>query len=158
MIIIMDRLKKREIEVMALKPLLRKLETTLSFQDINALLTEINEMEAFERGRNQGTENPADVIEALYEDVSTWGDGGEMEIRLIEKTREKLSFDVRRCPYFELYRALGMEKYGVAFSCCRDEPFAKGFNKNLRLKRTKTLMEGDQICDFRYTLDEKTKP
>jgi len=138
---------------MALRPLLRKLETILSFQEIHALLVEINEKEAYERGKIQGPERSSDTIDSLYEDVSTWGDGGVMDIKLIEKTRDKLFFDVKKCPYFDLYKALGIEKYGVAFSCCRDEAFAKGFNKNLELKRTKTLMEGDDYCDFRYKIE-----
>ena len=43
----------------------------------------------------------------------------------------------------------------VSVSCCRDEPFARGFNQNLRLVRTKTIMEGAEHCDFRYYLDDK---
>ncbi|MCP4214504.1 MAG: L-2-amino-thiazoline-4-carboxylic acid hydrolase [bacterium] len=48
-----------------------------------------------------------------------------------------------------------MEELGVQFSCCRDEPHARGFNSQLKLVRTKTLMEGDDCCDFRYYLKEK---
>ncbi|MCP4899587.1 MAG: L-2-amino-thiazoline-4-carboxylic acid hydrolase, partial [bacterium] len=46
------------------------------------------------------------------------------------------------------------QEYGVGFSCCRDEPHARGFNPRLRLERTKTLMEGADHCDFRYSLED----
>ena len=37
-------------------------------------------------------------------------------------------------------------------SCCRDEPYSRGFNPDLRLTRTRTIMEGAADCDFRYRL------
>ena len=40
----------------------------------------------------------------------------------------------------------------VAQRLGRDEPFARGFNPQLRLERTKTIMEGADHCDFRYYL------
>ena len=54
--------------------------------------------------------------------------------------------------YYEKYNELGLAEYGVGLSCCRDEPFARGFNPNLKLVRTQTIMEGAEHCDFRYYL------
>ncbi|MCP4727110.1 MAG: L-2-amino-thiazoline-4-carboxylic acid hydrolase, partial [bacterium] len=36
--------------------------------------------------------------------------------------------------------------------CCRDFAFQDGFNPKIELVRTKTIMEGDDICDFCYKL------
>ena len=60
-----------------------------------------------------------------------------------------------RCPYYDKYKELGLEEFGVGFSCCRDKPFARGFNPKLRLERTKTIMEGSEYCAFRYYLNDK---
>ena len=77
------------------------------------------------------------------------------EMDVLEKTATTYFFNVTRCPYYEKYRKLGLVEFGVAFSCCRDEPFAKGFNPNLTLKRTQTIMEGAGHCDFRYSLESE---
>ena len=79
-------------------------------------------------------------------------------MEVVEKTESIYAFNVTRCPYCELYRELGMDELGVAFSCCRDEPFARGFNPGLRLTRTQTLMEGADHCDFRYSLEDRETP
>jgi hypothetical protein len=75
-------------------------------------------------------------------------------MEVLEQTSTTFFFNVTRCPYLDAYRDLGLQHLGVAFSCCRDEPFARGFNPHLRLERTRTLMEGDAHCDFRYHLGE----
>jgi len=117
-----------------------------------AILREVNELEAFERGRNTlNRSGPAGIAELVAE-VATWGEGGVWEMHVLEKTETSYFFDVTRCPYYDKYKQLGLVEFGVAFSCCRDEPHARGFNPNLKLVRTKTLMEGGDCCDFRYHL------
>ncbi|MFH1728894.1 MAG: L-2-amino-thiazoline-4-carboxylic acid hydrolase [Pseudomonadota bacterium] len=53
----------------------------------------------------------------------------------------------------ELYEKLGYLKYGKIFSCNRDFAFFKGFNSKIKCTHTKTIMGGDDICDFK--LDKK---
>jgi len=79
--------------------------------------------------------------------------GGLWEIEVLEQTSTTYFFNVHQCPYYEKYKEIGLEKLGVQFSCCRDEPFARGLDSKLRLSRTKTIMEGADFCDFRYFLD-----
>ena len=70
-------------------------------------------------------------------------------------TRDRYDFDVTRCRYAEMYRDLGYVDLGVIFSCGRDWCFARGFNPDIELTRTQTIMEGAPICDFRYSLKER---
>lgn len=151
---IMDRIEKRKIESELLLPLLKELETIMPLEATTKILMKVNEKEAFERGKKISQSGINNTINRLYEDVSSWGDGGNMEIDFIEMTKTTLHFNVKKCPYHELYASMGILPYGVALSCCRDKPFARGLNKNLELNRSKTLMEGDSHCDFRYTLQE----
>ena len=92
------------------------------------------------------------TIEFLVEDVATWGEGGVWEMEVVEQTPTTYFFNVLHCPYYEKYRELGLEEFGVEISCCRDEPFARGLDPRLKLVRTKTIMEGGDVCDFRYHL------
>ncbi len=148
-----NRLERRAIEAQALAPVIRAIEIRLGRTEALDLLTEINRREAFERGRVVAEDYGRNGIDELVEDVAGWGAGGSMEMEVLEQTSTTFSFNVTRCPYFETYEKLGLEKYGVAFSCCRDEPFARGFNSRLQLERTKTIMEGADHCDFRYHIE-----
>jgi hypothetical protein len=67
-----------------------------------------------------------------------------------EQTDERLSFDVTRCRYAEMYRALGIPELGAVLSCNRDAALIEGFNPAVTLTRTGTIMQGAACCDFRY--------
>jgi len=149
-----SRLERRAIEAQAVAPVISAVERRIGREEALALLTEINRREAFERGRVVADAFGRNGIDELVEDVAGWGAGGSMEMEVLERTPTTYFFNVTRCPYFEKYRELGLEQLGVAFSCCRDEPFARGFNPRLRLDRTQTIMEGAEHCDFRYHLGD----
>ena len=68
-----------------------------------------------------------------------------------EQSDDRLSFDVTRCRYAELYRALGIPELGAVLSCNRDAALIDGFNPAVTFVRTQTIMEGAPCCDFRYT-------
>ena len=146
------RLEKRAIEAMAIAPLIGELSKIFEKKEILAVLRDINQKEAFERGRNMATEKRDKTIEILVKDVATWGAGDVWEMEVLEQTPTTYFFNVTRCPYYEKYSELGLEEYGVELSCCRDEPFARGLNPRLKLVRTQTIMQGADVCDFRYHL------
>ena len=151
----LNRLEKRAIEALAIAPLIMAVSQRIGRDEALAILQEVNEQEAFQRGRSQAEEMGRNGIEELVDDVAGWGRGGVWEMDVLEQTPTTYFFNVTRCPYYEKYKELGLEQFGVEFSCCRDEPFARGFNPQLRLERTKTIMEGDDHCDFRYYLGDK---
>ena len=39
---------------------------------------------------------------------------------------------------------------GYYLSCGRDAAFAEGFNPDIRMTRTQTIMQGAAFCDFRF--------
>ena len=76
----------------------------------------------------------------------------------LEETPDRLSFNVTRCRYAEMYRALGLADLGSSLSCQRDFSLIEGFNPGIRLVRTQTLMEGAAFCDFRFRAGEILRP
>ena len=151
----LNRIEKRAIEALAIAPLIRAVAQRIGLEEALNILVEVNQQEAFQRGRLMAEKMGQNGIEALVDEVAGWGRGGEWEMEVLEQTPTTYFFNVTRCPYYDKYRELGLEEFGVGFSCCRDEPFARGFNPKLRLVRTKTIMEGAEHCDFRYYLDDK---
>ena len=87
--------------------------------------------------------------------LPAWTAGGALTIAVQEESAEKLSFDVTRCRYAEMYREMGLGEIGHLLSCNRDGEFCTGYNPKMHLTRTQTLMQGASHCDFRYTM---TKP
>lgn len=148
----MNRMEKREVEALVIAPIIRELSQRLGEKEALEIVREINQKEAFERGRSMAKEAEGKTIEFLAKDVASWGEGGAWEMKVLEQTPTHYCFNVTRCPYYEKYRELGLEEFGVELSCCRDEPFARGLNPRLKLERTKTIMEGADVCDFRYYL------
>lgn len=77
-----------------------------------------------------------------------------LETELIRKTNRAVVLDVRECEWARYFR----ERHptvGYLMACSTDEVAYRAFNKNLRMQRTSTLMEGGEKCDFRiYAIDE----
>ncbi len=84
--------------------------------------------------------------------------GGALEIDIREQTPERLSFNVTRCRYAEMYRALGLADLGSSLSCQRDYALVQGFNPAIGLTRTQTIMEGAPYCDFRFRVPGGPSP
>ena len=148
----LSRLEKRGIEALAIAPIIREVALRYGKEEALAILKRVNQQEAFERGRKMGGNTQENTMDLLVKDVATWGQDGVWEMEVLEQSSTSYFFNVTRCPYYEKYRDLGLEEFGVELSCCRDEPFARGLDPNLKLVRTNTIMEGDPFCDFRYTL------
>ena len=92
------------------------------------------------------------TLEAFARSLDRWRENGALEIEVLEQTPEKLSFNVTRCRYAEMYRALGLADLGASLSCQRDYALVQGFNPDIHLDRTQTIMEGAPHCDFRFRL------
>lgn len=148
----LNRIEKRAIEAAAIVPIIQAVAQRIGKEEALAILQEVNENEAFKRGESIRNQPGHTGIPELVEDVATWGIGGKLEMDVLEQTSNSYYFNITRCPYYEKYRATGLVEYGVAFSCCRDKPFARGFHPQLKLERSQTIMEGAEYCDFRYTL------
>lgn len=147
------RVERRAIEARAIAPVIRAVARRIGWEDALAILMEASRREALQRGRTVAEEAGRGGIHELVRDVASWGRGGRWQMEVLEQTSTTFSFNVTRCPYAETYSELGVEDLGVALSCCRDEPFARGLDPRLRLVRTRTIMEGADHCDFRYSLE-----
>lgn len=79
-----------------------------------------------------------------------WAGGGSMEIKIVSESDDHLDFNVTRCRYAEFYKELGLSDLGFRVHCNRDHAMVVGFNSELELSRSNTLMEGAACCDFRF--------
>ena len=148
-------LTRREVEARILAPLVDALGNEFGRQKVIGILRETIVRIAEEQGALLSQSMGGDSLEHFYKSLEFWTKDGAIEVETIEQTDEVFSFDVKRCRYAELYEKLGIAELGTSLSCARDFALIKGFNPNIKLKRTQTLMEGADFCDFRYRLNKK---
>ena len=147
---VMTLLQQREIEARILGPLIRAFAHELgevhALGIVRGVITEL----ARESGAAMASALGQATLTAFASGLDRWKEGGALEIDLLEANADRLSFNVTRCRYAEMYRSLGRADLGASLSCQRDYALIEGFNPSLTLTRTQTLMEGASFCDFRF--------
>jgi hypothetical protein len=71
-----------------------------------------------------------------------------LEIDVISNTKREAVLYVRECEWARYFHERH-PKVGYLMACSTDEVAYQAFNQSLRLQRTRTLMEGDESCDFK---------
>ena len=66
-----------------------------------------------------------------------------------EVTNDKCNMDVISCPLYDKAKELGTPE-AIQMICCMDKEYMNGF-RGIDYKRTKSVAEGDDCCDYRMT-------
>ena len=67
-----------------------------------------------------------------------------------EDSDERLRIRMKECIWADAFRALDAGDIGHVWLCQADFVSARGFHPCVKLKRAKTLMQGDDYCDMEY--------
>lgn len=145
-------LQQREIEARIVGPLVRAFADEVGRERAVAIVAEVVRGLARESGAELARALGEASLEAFARSLDRWREGGALELDIFEQSPGRLSFNVTRCRYAEMYRALGLADLGGSLSCQRDFALAQGFNPEMQLERTQTIMEGAPFCDFRFRL------
>jgi hypothetical protein len=146
-------LRRREIEARIVAPLLDALGREFGRERVLEVARRVIVRIAEDQGRDLARRVGRSDVAGLAGALEPWTRNGALEIDVLRRTDRDLHFNVTRCRYADMYRALGMGELGAVLSCGRDFALGQGFNPRLRLRRTQTIMEGAPHCDFRFTLD-----
>jgi hypothetical protein len=75
---------------------------------------------------------------------------------IVENSERAFEVRVTECLWADTCRRLGgvAAELGYALTCNPDFGACRGFNPKLRMERSKTLMQGDDCCNHRWTLEE----
>lgn len=145
-------LKRREIEARIVAPLLRALGERFGDEEVLAIAREVIVNVAREQGRELARALQGNGLTQLADSLGAWQKDDAMQMEVLAQTEEEFAFNVTRCRYAEMYRALGLAELGATLSCNRDAALIEGFNPTVELTRTQTIMQGAPHCDFRYRL------
>ncbi len=150
-------LNRREIEARLLAPLLKALQAECDPDR----LWEITRGVIREAARQQGVQLAASVekndLEHFATVLDTWKKDNAILTEVLELTNKRFSFNVYRCRYAEMYQHLGIPELGKMLSCERDFALIEGYNPDIHLSRTQTIMEGAELCDFCFALQTSKK-
>ena len=151
-------IKRREIEARVIKPIFEEMVAKLGREAAISILESAIKRDAIAHGKSSGSpkmeQNDMSAFVKLYE---LWTAEDALEIDVIEQTDQSFKFNVTGCLYAKMYRNMGISDLGSVLSCGRDKHFCGGFNPNLQLERTQTIMRGADFCDFRYSLPKHDK-
>jgi len=159
----MDLLERRRIEAEFVKGLFESLSSTIGREQALTALTKAIEDMALKAGaafaqdvaKDPSVANDAALdLEGFAKVLPRWQANDALDVTLHETTAQALDFDVTRCAFADMYRELGLAELGPILSCHRDGNFSKGFNPQIEMSRTQTIMQGASHCDFRFRLKE----
>lgn len=150
-------LERRRIEAEFALNLMREMTARFGEQAARETLSAAVKEAARTFGRQlAASEAKEPDLETFAERLEMWKAEDALRIEVLEATPDKLSFNVHRCRYSEIYKEIGADGIGDILSCERDGEFCVGYSKRMKLARTQTKMKGADYCDFRYTMEPET--
>lgn len=148
-------LTRRETEARILAPIVEALGERFGRDEVVDVVRETIIRVAQEQGAELAAQMGGDSLEHFVDSLQYWTKDSALEIDVLEQNDEALSFNVTRCRYAELYKALGIPELGAVLSCNRDYALIEGFNGDVNLERTQTIMGGASHCNFRYKVGKQ---
>jgi len=160
-------LDRAKIQADVLVPLLRAFREELGVERANRIAWKglekwrsdfIRELEKSVPAEASNTERFLGSVQAMMPDIGDaidykWLHG---ESALEGKINERIEFDITGCRFAQLFRALGEPELGFALLCAGDNTLTDEVGKgDIEFKRTQTIMQGGDHCDFRFALKKK---
>lgn len=146
-------LERRRIEAMILKHVLDVITERSGRAEAEAVIGDACSRSAIEQGKALATDlGHAPDLSDFAAILPNWTKEDALELDVLVTEPDKMEFNVTRCRYSEMYQEMGLGDIGHLLSCNRDGDFCIGYNPDIELTRTQTLMTGASHCDFRYKL------
>lgn len=149
-------LNRRRIEARIVAPLVTALAAEFGRDRVHAVARAVIADVAHGQGEELAQASGGCSLQHFLGTLERWTADDALTVDLLEATEDRLSFNVTRCRYAEMYREMGIPELGAILSCQRDAALIEGFNADVTLERSGTLLGGAPHCDFRYTLRRRT--
>mgnify|MGYP000901108710 FL=1 len=148
-----SHLQRREIQAPLAACLIREYAHVLGEDQALEIAARAIQEDSFSAGQKMAKQSVKNDLAELARVVrEVWAKDGALTLNFVAENEKELTFEVQHCCYVDLYEKMGMRDLGFCLSCCRDEAFAHGFNPEISLSRSQTLMQGGDCCNFHFTL------
>ncbi|ALG89314.1 MULTISPECIES: L-2-amino-thiazoline-4-carboxylic acid hydrolase [Actibacterium] len=146
-------LERRRIEAMILKHVLDVITERSGRAEAEMVIGETCSRSAIEQGQALASDlGHTPDLSDFATILPNWTKEDALEMEVLVTEPDRMEFNVTRCRYAEMYREMGLGDIGHLLSCNRDGDFCVGYNPQIELTRTQTLMKGASHCDFRYKM------
>ena len=145
-------LTRREVEARILAPMINAMSKEFGPEKVLKVVRDAIVSIARGQGAELNRTVGGNSLAHFEKTLKFWTKDDALDIEVIERTDDAFYFDVKHCAYADMYARLGIAELGCSLSCARDFALIEGFNRNITLRRTQTIMEGAPFCDFRYQL------
>ncbi|MHA6687742.1 L-2-amino-thiazoline-4-carboxylic acid hydrolase [Mesorhizobium sp. A556] len=152
-------LARRRIEAGIIAPIYEEMRARLGEEMAQSILDQAIRKAAIAAGKSFADKTPGGTNLRTFQELQAlWTQDDALVIDVVKATDTEFDYNVLRCRYAETYREMGLGHIGHLLSCNRDGVFCAGYNPNIKLERTQTLMEGASHCNFRYRLEKEAGP
>ena len=145
-----SHLQRRKIEGRVLIPFIQACREKFGEAATRELVVGVIRRLAAEDGARWAGTYGKDIAALGQVAEKVWAGGGSLEVEVLEEGEDHLDFNVTRCRYAEFFKELGLADLGYLVHCNRDFAMIAGFNPDLELARSQTIMQGSPFCDFRF--------
>lgn len=135
---------------------IREMERVLGKEKADTIVSRWSERVSVESVKNlvkaekRPIKNLQDVKALVRRWVEELNDSNMEEVSITEETSDKCACTVTECIYARVFKQLKATDIGYLRFCEHDFESAKAIHPQVGLKRTKTLMQGNDCCDFVY--------
>ena len=146
----------RQNEANIIQPIYEEMVAELGEERAREILTTAINKDAVRQGAElaASTDQPND-LETFATLMGRWSKGDALTKEELHSSKGQLDFNVTRCRYAETYAEMGLSHIGSILSCGRDGSLCEGYNPNVTLTRTQTIMGGAPHCDFRFKMKKE---
>lgn len=147
-------LERRRIEAGILKHVYETLKSSHGVEAAQRAIADAVRRASIEQGAAMRAEDGGRTsMQTFIDRQELWTRGGALAIDVKEQSPDRFRFNVTRCEYARMYKEMGLGEIGHLLSCQRDGTFCEGYDANLKLARSQTIMQGAPHCDFDYTYE-----
>ena len=151
-------IEQAKIQARILVPLVKAIQAELGEERANALVRravgDIYRRYGEEFWRAKQEKNLGKIMASAF---ATFARGDALDYRVREQSHDAFDIDVTGCRYAQFYKELGEPELGFLLVCSADFRMAEGFDPDITLTRTQTIMQGASHCDFRYKRQSESK-
>jgi L-2-amino-thiazoline-4-carboxylic acid hydrolase len=140
-----------KIQAQVLLPLVKALQAEMGKERANALVRRaLGDLYRRYGEEFWRTKNEKNLGKSMASAFATFAREDALDYRVREQSQDAFEIDVTGCRYAEFYKELGEPELGFLLVCGADFTMAEGFDPDIKLTRTQTIMQGASHCDFRY--------
>ena len=149
-------IEQAKIQARVLVPLVKALEVELGEARAHALVRKaLGELYRKLGERWWQTQHTTHLGANLSSAFRRYAAGGALDYVVIRQSPEAFEANVTGCRYAQFFKELGAPELGFLLVCGADFAMAEGFGGDVRLTRTRTIMQGAAHCDFRYARSKR---